>query len=75
MLVLYLLEYLGEEVKSHGYIFTEPDAERIGINLYWMLVLDAGLLLHDLQHRSPTLHVTLQKDTSLRAASIVGVLS
>ena len=37
VLVLYVLEYLGEEVKSHGYIFTEPDAERIGINLYWTL--------------------------------------
>lgn len=22
---------------SHGYIFTEPHAERIGINLYWMM--------------------------------------
>ena len=37
VLVLYVLEFTGEEVKSHGYIFTEPDAERIGINLYWML--------------------------------------
>ena len=37
VLVLYVLEFLGEEVKSHGYIFTEPHAERIGINLYWIL--------------------------------------
>ncbi len=37
VLVLYVLEYIGEEVKSHRYIFTEPDAKRIGINLYWML--------------------------------------
>ncbi len=37
VLVLYVLEFLGDEIKSHGYIFTEPDAERIGINLYWML--------------------------------------
>ena len=33
VLVLYALEYIGEEVESHGYIFTEPDAQRIGINL------------------------------------------
>ena len=37
VLVLYVLEYIGDEIKSHGYIFTEPTAERIGINLYWML--------------------------------------
>lgn len=37
VLVLYVLENIGEEITSHGYVFTEPDAERIGINLYWML--------------------------------------
>ena len=37
VLVLYVLEYIGDEIKSHGYIFTEPTAERIGINLYWMM--------------------------------------
>lgn len=37
VLVLYVLEFVDEETKSHGYIFTEPEAERIGINLYWML--------------------------------------
>lgn len=35
--VLYALEYIGDEIRSHGYIFTEPRAERIGINLYWMM--------------------------------------
>lgn len=37
VLVLYALEYIGDEIRSHGYIFTEPRAERIGINLYWMM--------------------------------------
>ncbi len=37
VLVLYVLEYLDDEIKSHGYIFTEPETERIGINLHWML--------------------------------------
>lgn len=37
VLVLYALEYIGDEITSHGYIFTEPRAERIGINLYWMM--------------------------------------
>lgn len=37
VLVLYVLEHIGDEITSHGYIFTEPTAERIGINLYWML--------------------------------------
>ncbi|MCY4254916.1 MAG: hypothetical protein OXE51_02145 [Gammaproteobacteria bacterium] len=37
VLVLYVLEYLDDEIKSHGYVFTEPENERIGINLYWML--------------------------------------
>lgn len=37
VLVLYVLEYIGDEIKSHGYVFTEPTAERIGINLYWLL--------------------------------------
>ena len=37
VLVLYVLENIGDEITSHGYVFTEPDAERIGINLYWML--------------------------------------
>ena len=37
VLVLYVLEYLEDEITSHGYVFTEPDTERIGINLYWLL--------------------------------------
>ncbi len=37
VLVLYVLEYIGDEIKSLGYVFTEPTAERIGTNLYWML--------------------------------------
>ena len=37
VLVLYVLEYIGDEIKSHGYVFTEPGATRVGINLYWML--------------------------------------
>ena len=37
-LVLYILEQLEDgSVKEHGYAFTEPDVERIGINLKWML--------------------------------------
>ena len=37
-LVLYILEELEDgSVKEHGYAFTEPDVERIGINLKWML--------------------------------------
>ena len=37
-LVLYILEQLEDDtVKEHGYAFTEPDVERIGINLKWML--------------------------------------
>jgi hypothetical protein len=38
-LVLYVKERLADgTVKEHGYAFTEPDADRIGINLKWMLV-------------------------------------
>lgn len=38
-LVVYVMERLQDgTVKEHGYGFTEPDAERIGINLKWMLV-------------------------------------
>lgn len=37
VLVLYVLEYIDGEIESRGYIFTEPRAERIGINLYWMM--------------------------------------
>ena len=37
VLVLYVLEYIDDEITSHGYVFTEPTAERVGINLYWML--------------------------------------
>ena len=37
-LVLYILEQLEDgTVKEHGYAFTEPNVERIGINLKWML--------------------------------------
>ena len=38
-LVLYVNERLADgSVQEHGYSFTEPDADRIGINLKWMLV-------------------------------------
>ncbi len=38
-LVIYAMEQLPDgSVKDHGYAFTEPGAERIGINLKWMLV-------------------------------------
>ena len=38
-LVVYVLEKLADgSMKDHGYAFTEPKAERIGVNLKWMLV-------------------------------------
>lgn len=38
-LVVYVMEELPDGViKEHGYAFTEPTAERIGVNLKWMLV-------------------------------------
>jgi len=38
-LVVYVMEKLADgRIKDHGYAFTEPDAERIGVNLQWMLV-------------------------------------
>lgn len=38
-LVIYVVEKLDDgSVKEHGYAFTDPEAERIGINLKWMLV-------------------------------------
>lgn len=38
-LVLYVSEALdGGERRQHGYAFTAPDAERIGVNLQWILV-------------------------------------
>ena len=38
-MVIYTMEQLDDgTVKEHGYAFTEPQAERIGINLKWMLV-------------------------------------
>ncbi len=36
-LVIYVSEQLAEEREELGYAFTEPTAERIGINLKWML--------------------------------------
>jgi hypothetical protein len=37
-LVLSVMERLPDgSVKEHGYAFTDPDAERIAINLKWML--------------------------------------
>ena len=37
-LVVYILEQFEDgSVKEHGYSFTEPDVQRIGINLKWML--------------------------------------
>lgn len=38
-LVIYALEKMPDgSVKSHSYAFTEPTAERIGMNMQWMLV-------------------------------------
>ena len=38
-LVVYVMERLDDgTVAEHGYGFTEPEAERIGVNLKWMLV-------------------------------------
>ena len=38
-LVLYVLERMPDgKVESHTYTFTQPDAERIGMNMKWMLV-------------------------------------
>lgn len=36
-LVVYISEKIGDEIKEHGYAFTEPDANRVGVNLKWML--------------------------------------
>ncbi|MDQ1304087.1 MAG: hypothetical protein QG595_2070 [Pseudomonadota bacterium] len=37
-LVLYLSERMADgSTKEHGYAFTDPDADRIGLNLKWML--------------------------------------
>tara|TARA_Y100001954_G_C15795757_1_gene597532 strand:- start:1060 stop:1959 length:900 start_codon:yes stop_codon:yes gene_type:complete len=37
-LVIYVIEQLGDgSTKEHGYAFTLPEANRIGINLKWML--------------------------------------
>ncbi len=37
-LVVYLSEKIGDETKEHGYSFTVPEADRIGLNLKWVLV-------------------------------------
>jgi hypothetical protein len=37
-LVMYVIERTDEGVKTHSYGWTEPRAERIGLNLQWMLV-------------------------------------
>ena len=37
--VVYVSEKIDGERKEHGYAFTVPEADRIGINLKWMLVL------------------------------------
>lgn len=37
-LVMYVLEREGETVRTHTYGWTEPRAERIGLNLQWLLV-------------------------------------
>lgn len=37
-LVIYLAEDLGDTMKDHGYAFTVPDADRLGLNLKWALV-------------------------------------
>ena len=38
-LVIYTMEKLPDgSTREHGYAFTEPGAERLGVNLKWMLV-------------------------------------
>jgi len=37
-LVVYVSEKQGDSSKEHGYSFTVPEADRIGINLKWILV-------------------------------------
>ena len=38
-LVLYALERMDDEtIETHGYAFTQPGAQRIGMNMKWMLV-------------------------------------
>ena len=37
-LVVYVNEEVGGERKQHGYAFTLPEADRVGINLKWILV-------------------------------------
>ncbi len=38
-LVLYVMELMPDaSYKTHSYAFTQPDAERIGMNMQWMLV-------------------------------------
>jgi len=37
-LVMYVSEKIGHETKEHGYTFTVPEADRIGLNLKWILV-------------------------------------
>lgn len=38
-LVLYVFEKMADgSMKDHGYVFTDPDAERIAVNLKWILV-------------------------------------
>ncbi len=36
-LVIYVSEEVDDERKEHGYAFTVPEADRVGINLRWML--------------------------------------
>lgn len=36
-LVVYVSEDIDGEIKEHGYAFTIPDADRVGVNLKWML--------------------------------------
>lgn len=38
-LVIYVSEDTGNERIEHGYAFTVPDADRIGINLKWLLAM------------------------------------
>jgi len=37
-LVLYVNEFIDDEMKQHAYAFTPPASDRIGMNLKWMLV-------------------------------------
>lgn len=48
--VIYVSEEVDGERKEHGYAFTVPDADRIGINLKWLL---ASCFMKSNRHATP----------------------